>query len=518
MGKKILLTVVFVTGAVTLVIETLAIRILSPYYGNTIYTFSSVISVTLLALSLGYYIGGNWANRQHRITIFYGIITLSSVSIFFLRVLLITLLPLTGYELSYTWGPLIHSLILFFLPIFLLGTLSPFAIAILATYLPKSSAASIAGKVFFWSTLGSLAGILTSSYFLVPRLGIDSLIVLLGFILLFIGIFGFMTGNKKKITNKRIISILLITIPCLASLTITRSSPAIYTRDGVYEKITIYDSILNNRSIRILGLDRSIAGALYLDPEEVAIRAMKQVDLYKIFKPTISNVLVLGGGAYLIPKILLSKKDIKQVDVVEIEPSLFALSKKYFNLPEDNRLQNYIMDGRRFLYHTDKKYDVIYSDAYYSYFSVPIHFTTKEFFQLVRQRLKPNGILIVNLIDDLMPKKGSFIFSEMRTLQSIFPNGYIFTSSNSDKNIQNIIFLGLMTKEKIDFNDMRITKNDDALIRELPSKLLDQEKYKLKNYPVLTDDYNPVEYLIGKSLNNVNFQFKKTPIFSPPLP
>src|SRR3972149_6884426 len=112
-NKQLLQAVVFVTGAVVLIIEITALRILSPYYGNTIFTASSVISVILAALSLGYYTGGKLADKQASLRTFFGIIFLSGLCLLSLHLIAAILLPLLSVTLSISGGPLISSVVLF---------------------------------------------------------------------------------------------------------------------------------------------------------------------------------------------------------------------------------------------------------------------------------------------------------------------------------------------------------------------------------------------------------------------
>ncbi len=116
---------VFITGACVLIIEIVATRILAPYFGNTIYSVSSVISVVLAALSVGYYIGGRVADKHPSQKLFFLLILFSGVLVLCIQLLQLSLLPVLGYSLPLSTGPLIVSCILFFFPSFLLGMLSP---------------------------------------------------------------------------------------------------------------------------------------------------------------------------------------------------------------------------------------------------------------------------------------------------------------------------------------------------------------------------------------------------------
>ena len=126
---------------------------------------------------------------------------------------------------------------------------------------------------------------------------------------------------------------------------------------------------------------------------------------------TVPWLVVLGGGAYSVPKALLKDLPDAEVDVAEIEPSLFDLGKNYFAVPDDARLHNFVQDGRRFLQETDASYGLIFSDVYASLYSVPAQFTTKEFFALAKSRLEPDGLFVANLIGDVSRQEPSFIFS-----------------------------------------------------------------------------------------------------------
>src|SRR5262249_11964336 len=144
----------------------------------------------------------------------------------------------------------------------------------------------------------------------------------------------------------------------------------LYVRDGVYQKIAIYDAEYGGRPTRFFQQDQNSAGAgegaMFLDsdnPADLVYDYTKYYALYKIFTPRVENALVIGGGAYSVPKALLRELPQATIDVVDIEPSLFSLGKTYFRLPDSPRLQNHVEDGRRFLSGSAKRYDLIFSDV-----------------------------------------------------------------------------------------------------------------------------------------------------------
>jgi len=496
--RNLLFISVFITGAIVLIVEILAVRILSPYYGSTIFTVSGVISVILAALSIGYYAGGKLADRNPSSKQFFGLILSGGIALLGLNLLGIMILPILGLIFSLISGPLIASLILFFPPAFILGTLSPYAIKLQNTITPEQGVGTVAGKVFFWSTLGSITGSLLAGFVLIPRFGVNETIIASGIILFLLGFVPVVVLER----GRNLIGILLLaTIFASGAIFGSRLTEknVIYANDGLYEKIKVYDGVLKNRPTRFLLLNRNASSAMFLDsdnPADLAYDYSKYYLLYRIFKPDTKNILVMGGGAYSVPRVFLAELPAAQIDVVEIEPTLYRLAKEKFNLKENPRLKNYITDGRRFLKSTDKKYDLIFGDAFSSFLSVPPHLTTEEFFKTARKRLAKNGIMIINFVGDLEARKKSLTFSEIKTFKKVFPNSYFF-AVNSPKSLaaQNLIFVGYNSNKIINFNPGSLERFSDPFISSLPEKLIDLAQIDLSPYQVLTDNFAPVEYL-----------------------
>ena len=511
--RSLLPAVVFLTGGAVLVVEVLAVRVLSPYYGNTIFTVSSVISVILLALSCGYYAGGRLADRHPSLQWFFGIILASGV----LHLLLYglgsaILLPLSG-ALSLATGPLVSSALLFLLPALLLGTVSPYAVKLQSLYAPGQGVGSVAGTIFFWSTLGSITGSLLAGFVLIPTFGIDRILLAIGVLLVVVGLVPLLfVGGRSTRVSALVVSVGALGIPAVLPFGADAWPKEVarerveYSKDGVYQKITIYEDTYDGRPARILLLDRSESGAMFLDsndPTDLVYDYTKYYSLYKIFSPRVRNALVLGGGSYSIPKALLQELPDAIVDVAEIEPWLFDLAKEYFGVVDSPRLRNYVQDGRRFLSDSDIQYDLIFGDVYYSYFSVPPQFTTEEFFSLAEEKLQPGGVFIANMIGDLSRKLPSLIMAEIKTFQSVFPNSYFFAVDAPEKIdlVQNITFVGYKSDTIVDVNVPPITTHPDLFIRFLRYKVLDvARRFELSPYPVLTDDFSPVEYLTARVL------------------
>ncbi len=499
MKRALLPLTVFVTGACVLVIEIVATRILAPYFGNTIFSVSSVISVVLAALSLGYWIGGRLADRYPAKKLFFGIIAFSGVLVLVMQLIQITLLPSLGYRLPLDIGPLIMSTILFFVPSFVLGMLSPFAVALQARDAKGQGVGTTAGQIFFFSTLGSIAGSLSAGFLLIPFFGVQGIISGVGVVLLLLGLFPLAVYGIAP----RVVATLVIASGLLLVSVNSQSvkSNIVYSHDGVYERILIADGMHGGKPARFLLQDTSNSAAAYLDSDELVFDYTKYFGMYSIFTPEVERALVIGGGAYSIPKALLTDLPDAHVDVSEIEPSLPELSKKYFRLEDNPRLTHYIKDGRRMLHDTDNRYDVIFSDVYHSMYSIPPHFTTTEFMQLASDRLTGDGVFIANLIGSLNPEGQSFIWSQVKTMQKVFPQVYVFgVRSPVGNETQNIIVAASKNPERIDVNDPKWQQSAYQAVREMAAHYVATERMDFGRYPVFTDNYAPVDYLTAKIL------------------
>ncbi len=499
-----LLAVVFVTGAAVLIVEVTAIRILSIYFGNTIYTDSGVIGVILAALALGYARGGAQADRTPTRQAFFRTIQKSALALIILFYLM-GLLPLLTQYVPLSWGPLAIAFALFFAPSYFFGMLSPFAIRLGQDEEKHVGTGTMSGRVFFWSTCGSIAGTLLASFVLIPFLGLNAIMFSTTCIVLFLGGIGqiLVSGRPRRVPEVVLLAALLI-ILCAIFYANTRTPPGVlYSKDGIYQRLTIFDGTFAGRPARFFVQDRTDDGVVFLDGTDLAAPYTKYYALYKLFDPNLAHALFIGGGAYSMPTALHRDLPNATIDIAEIEPSLFSVAQKYFGASDDPHLVNHIEDGRRFLAQSTTSYDMIVSDVYYSLYSVPPAYTTEEFFLEARQKLAPNGIFLANFISNLSSAPPSLIFSEIRTMHEVFPNLYVFAvdSPNSQK-VQNVIALGVNGDTRLD--DL-VARSSQGLPPPLPADLLAHivplERYDLGEYVLLTDDYAPVEYMIAKTLS-----------------
>ncbi|MCP4984195.1 MAG: hypothetical protein GY935_27285 [Gammaproteobacteria bacterium] len=494
-----LLGTVTLTGMAVLIIEITATRILTPYFGNSIFTFSSVISTILAALSIGYYSGGVIADRKPSKILFYGLITFSGFGVLLLQLLNARLLPVIAYKLSMIDGPLIVSALLFLLPALLLGMLTPFAIKLLHQEQTDVGVGNASGLVFFWSTLGSIAGSLAAGFWLIPSFGVSMIVIGVGLGLVFLGATGLLVFWKAP--SSVAIGFILLGLACgflLNRLEFRQTQSTLFSADGLYEKIVIRDITYLGRETRVLLQDRNINSGMFLDDGRMAFDYTRYFDLYRLFVPELKRALAIGGGAYSVPRAILRDSPGTSVDVAEIEPTLFGLAQQYFGLPESPQIKNHVIDGRRFLQQSQQRYDLVFLDVYRSFAAVPMQFTTHEFFQLAASKLQVDGVLISNYFGSLAADTKPLIFSLLKTMRTVFPQVYVIaTVDPRSEALQNFIFIGHMqaaTKPRIELKQARDIEFSYANLQQVAALELHERDQAVESALVLTDDYAPVEH------------------------
>src|SRR5258706_6883102 len=177
--------------------------------------------------------------------------------------------------------------------------LSPLVAGLQKQRQKDSGTGKITGDVFFWSTLGSIAGSLVSGFVLIPLFGVDRIIIGAGIVLLAVGLAGIIFSGKDTTKRVKFLSI-IIGISCIEAILIcsytnTTNITSLYRKDGVYEKLTIYDGSYQGRPTRFFMQDRSSSGAIFLHSSDLVYDYTKYYKLYKIFNPDIKRALFIGG-------------------------------------------------------------------------------------------------------------------------------------------------------------------------------------------------------------------------------
>ena len=510
---------VFLTGAAVLVIEIAAVRMLSPYYGASLYVFSSVLTIILSALSIGYYVGGKLADRSPHHEPLYACITLSGLLTLLAQFFGSYILPRAEGIFNVMSGPLLFGFLLFFIPALLLGIDSPYLVKLLASVRKKDEIGSVAGTVFFWGTIGSIVGSLLTGFVLIPLLGIRSTMVGTGLMLVVLGVLGLLLYEKLHSDRSFFIMVhrfreflffTLVSVIVVLGLIYRTTMPfpytVLYESDGVYGHIKVFQTEHEGRTLRALKRDTNYESAMYLDSYDSVFDYMQFAERYKKLVPETRNLLMIGGGGYTLPRTILARDPYVQITVVEIEPDLFPLAQRYFDVPSTTRLTNHSVDGRVFLttYKSKEKFDVVFLDAFGTDLSLPAHLATHDFFKTLKDTIAREGVLIINYIGFLDGEAPTLTGSLVKTLHTVFPNMKMFAINYENRSErQNIVFVLRNGSKPIHFDGETIRRFDTAkTVGADPVAINDMEiqisSYLSEHEIVFTDDKAPVEYLMLK--------------------
>lgn len=478
--------IVFIVGAVVMVLELVGSRVLAPYLGTSIFVWTSLIGIILGSLSLGYWWGGKIADKNPNYRTFSLIMFAAAIFIgldTFLKSILLGLLY--GYNSDIRVEAIFAALVLFAPASVLLGMVSPYAVKLKIKDI--NSSGSTVGNLYAISTIGSITGTFLAGFFLISYLSNTKLLFLLSATLMLSSLISY--RNHSIRAKAGLIIFLIFIFAATNSLDKVYAEKGIIDIDTEYNKVWIYPStdIATGKAIKIMMLNNESNSAIYTDSNDLVFNYVKFYNLAKHFKPEIKNSLLLGGGAYTWPQYYLDNFPDAKIDVVEIDPKLTEISKQYFRLKDDPRLAIYHEDGRIFLNKTNNKYDVIFGDAFKSMYSIPYQLTTREATQKIYDALNDDGIVVANIISSVEGKKSKFFRAEYRTYKEVFPQVYAFPVEDyrDGEKVQNIALVALKSKEKPSFN------NSDYELDKLLQHLWTGEIKT--DLPVLTDDFAPVD-------------------------
>jgi spermidine synthase len=497
--------VVFIASFCTLVIELVAGRIMAPYVGVSLYTWTSIIGVVLAGISIGAYLGGLIADRYPRSSTLGWLLFLSGLGAFFISPLT-NLVGAAQFQTSLMIRILLITTIIFLVPSCLLGMISPVVVKLTLNNLEKTG--NVVGKIYAFSTLGSILGTFATGFFLISWMGTRQILFTMGIILILSAlVFGGFFVRKKVLAL-----FFIVLIPLIWAFYGYAFKPPLDEETYFFKESNYYTIKLKRDTTRSGGeplealiLDHLVHSytdlndPLYLEYEY--IRIYEEMVRWQADKRRLFKALFIGGGGYTLPRFIEAKYPQAGIDVVEIDPDITRVVKSYLGVSEDTRIRSFNEDGRWFVMNSKEQgsYDFIFGDAFND-LSIPYHLTTKEFAMQLKRLLKPDGLLLANVIDSF--KKGAFMPSYIRTLEEVFGKGnvHLITLSSDYDHIGISTCVVVASPQRLDIDDfVKTVKGKDG--KEMTSHVMPQDRlqqYLMERYSViLTDDYVPVDNLIA---------------------
>lgn len=482
--RKILwLATAVITGAVVMALELVSFRLYAPYFGNSIYVWGSMISVVMLALSVGYTLGGCLADRSPTDLSLYGIILSSALYQLAIVLTVRAFLPALA-QYGEFGGPVLATLIIFVPPMTALAAVSPFVVRLLAR---SGHIGSAAGRVYALSTVGGIAGVLGTTFFMVPQLGTQATLRILCATSAVVGVAG--------LAARRPVALLGL-LPLLALPLVPQAS---WTGDTIWVRESAYNLVRVVRHGSRLVLLLNTPGSGHTIRDEATGWTGRYYDDFALGPLLVQarRVLVLGMGAGgSITSTRAVAPDI-EVDAVEIDPEVVEAGLRFFGLlPDERRLRIHVGDARPWLAQHHGIYDLAHVDLYHGGPYVPFYLVTVEFFELVRTHMSEEGLLLMNVFDT-EPKK-ELLLSTGATLRRVFPSVAVLAREDG-----NHIVLAFARERSAAWVRNRLQRAEgspavERLARKAAHAIVDL--MPPPGTPIFTDDHAPVEEMTRRMM------------------
>ena len=485
----------FLASGALLVLELVAARLIAPYVGVSLYTWTTIIGVILAGLSIGNWLGGYWADRGHgdeRV----GWVLLVSGVFSFLSLYLIQ--PVASLVQPNSVGILASTFLyvssMFLVPSIALGVVTPLLTTIAARERPDVG--RIIGGMHALAALGSITGVFLTGYLLVQYFGTRQVVFGVSILLLLLCIPYFFRNTLHASLAGLVV---LFTAAMLTALTHQTMFAKVCKEESAYYCINVVDRSqdVSFGVAQGLVLDHLLHGINHKSEPGYLVAAFAQaIDeiVFAQFQQDYHNDLryfFAGGGSYTLPRAIKSTDHTSKITVAEIDERVTAVSSEQLFVDMDD-FRVIHQDARVALSNEEGEFDVVVTDVFHD-ISIPYHMVTKEFSQQVKGKLSSRGIYLMNVVDQFPDPK--LVKSILKTLREVFlhvgvwmdhvPNEstrftYVI-SANDDQPFPNQI----IARRGLE----RSWLNVSAVIEEIGTPM--------GNLPVLTDSYSPVERLMS---------------------
>jgi spermidine synthase len=499
--------VAFCAGAAVMIVELSGARLIAPLFGNTIYTWTALIGVVLVAMSAGGYAGGWLADRGARAGVVGLLLAAAGVASMLIPLLARGVEGMLA-EAGLISGPLIMSCLLFVIPGILLGAVGPYSVKLLSVWRPDHAVGRSAGLISMSGALGSFAGTFATGFWLLSAFDLRVILAATGgFLCLLGGLVWWLGGGRGKAVA---LGAVLAGVAAWAGLRAPLSSDdgALFAKNTYYHLIRVKeDKDFTGRKVRLLMLDSTVEGGVYLEDGDK--RGGDLPVAYQNYWRILANnpayvprrALFIGAGAFGMPLAVAGHWPEARVEVVEIDPEVISVGREWFGLGENPAVEAVADDGRRFLRRQEAgAYDLIFGDAYNGVSYIPPHLVTAEFFALVAARLGPGGVFMMNLISPLRDEQAPLAESVAAGVRAAFPHLAVFTVQRaSARTRQNLVLLA--SHQPLDaFLDARRApagRGREFLASRVPESVL---AGVLEGARPFTDHHNPVDRYIASLL------------------
>lgn len=430
----LLYAIIFISGGAILALELLASRIMTPYFGVSLYIWTGILSITLVSLALGYWAGGRYTGGSgsrpaaRLLQIFALMPALAALAIVGACLAYPFLFsPLSAWSL--VLGAFAACLILLFLPLVATSAMNPLLVAILLHSASKRAGDAGAGKVFFVSTLGSVAGVLITAFGLIPYVSNYAATLVVALILALLSLV-IALAPPAPLASPRTITVTSV-VAALAALVLLWQADAYTGRMGpvayggtTWRVETSLGSLFGTVKIlksepdsdtgrfrRMYFQDGLVQNTVESSGRSLSFYTYALEALASAYRPEARTALVLGLGAGIVPMRLAARG--AKVDAVEIDPLSPQVASRFFGF-DPARVRIHQADARAFLHHCPQRYDVVVLDLFHGD-GTPDYLVTREFFRDLKQCLSERGVAVFNTFADLEhPRSYAHLLATLR--------------------------------------------------------------------------------------------------------
>jgi spermidine synthase len=500
--KNYLYVTVFFSGMTALAVELSASRLLGNVYGSSNLVWACIIGLILIYLTLGYWLGGKLADKYPDYRIFYRILmwgsfTVGLVPIVSRPVLRVSANAFDHLQIPTMVGAFVTVLVLFVVPVTLIGMTSPFALKLALK--DAKSAGKTSGRISAISTLGSFVGTFLPVLVLIPLIGTYRTFLFFSSLLMLIASLGYVIYvNFKSWLRFSWMPVILILLWVFG----TRGADKL-TEGMVYETESAYNyiQVIEEDSYRYLLLNEGQGVHSVYHPTVLNYHGpWSQVLVAPFFNASphsfdsVENIAIIGLAAGTTARQATAVFGDVQIDGFEIDPKIVEVGLEYFDMTQTN-LNVVVQDGRWGLSHSDATYDIISIDAYRPPY-IPWHMTTLEFFQMVNDHLTPDGVMVINI--GRSPLDRTLVNDLGTTINQVFPTIFVTDLPGS---FNSILFA---TKkpgswENVAMNYHRLLDEEvHPLLLEAMAVAYNHQQPAPEMTQVYTDDRAPIEWLTNK--------------------
>lgn len=506
MHRTYLFIAVFFSGMAALAVEMAASRLIGNYFGASNLVWASIIGLILIYLTGGYFLGGYWADRSpHYRTFFqilaWGAFTIGLIPVVSRPVLRFAANAFDELQMGILAGSFISVMVLFILPITLLGTASPFALR-LAIQDPRR-VGQISGELYGVSTLGSFVGTFLPSLILIPAVGTFRTFVVISGLLLVVALVCLWRTSGWRIAAAYLWMPVIITVIGITGLRGSDKTPEgmIYETESAYN----YIQVLESGDYHFLRLNEGQGIHSIYHPTQLNYNGpWEQVLAGPFFNQApydpslVKKIAIVGlaAGTTARQATAVYGTDLR-IDGIEIDPKIVAVGREYFAMTEPN-LNVIIQDGRWGIAHSQERYNIISVDAYRPPY-IPWHLTTREFFQETYDHLTEDGVLVINVGRTSDDRR--LIDAISSTIAAVFPSVFVMDIPNT---FNSILYATVAPSDpaNLDANLAYLNSRGDT-----PALLLSSVQTALTNLQpvvtsdkVFTDDLAPIEWITNSMI------------------